>query len=128
MRFKSSSEGICKRFPASQGGHRGQWAKDWNLIRGLKALSLPTFTPSKRRQEEQLKLLIGLLTSCTLLDWFAINSGVWCTAEEGWRQPLKELILKTLVEAWKQGIIARCGVCSQRLSWRAVCWMITAGC
>lgn len=45
---------------------------------------------------------------------------MWCPAEEGWRQPLKQLILKTLVEASRQDISIRCGDCSQRLSWGTV--------
>ncbi len=37
--------------------------------------------------DKELKLLIGLLISCILFDWFAINSGLWCIKDRGWRQP-----------------------------------------
>lgn len=36
---------------------------------------------------KELKLLIGSLISCTLFDWFAINSGLRCIKDRGWRQP-----------------------------------------
>lgn len=46
-------------------------------------------------QGKQLKLLIGLLISCTLFDWFAINSGLWCAEDRAWRQPWSPLTPNT---------------------------------
>lgn len=47
----------------------------------------PKTAYGKWNHDKELKLLIGLLISCTLFDWFAINSGVWCVKDRGWRQP-----------------------------------------
>lgn len=56
--------------------------------------------PGKQNQGGQLKLLIGLLISCTLFDWFAINSGLWCAEDRAWRQPWSPL---TPYTHWEHG-------------------------
>ena len=62
------------KHPIRKGKNKG---KNWNYNESLR----------KRNPGKYLKLLIGLLISCTLFDWFAINSGLWCIKDRGWRQP-----------------------------------------
>lgn len=52
----------------------------------------------KLNPNKELRLLIGLLISCTLFDWFAINSRLWCIKDRGWRQPWSLWIPYTHIE------------------------------
>lgn len=65
---------ICKKTKQTNRNMNGKKIRQWKAWRKLKL-------------DKELKLLIGLLISCTLFDWFAINSGLWCIKDRGWRQP-----------------------------------------